>query len=352
MPPSPQITSRWLVPRRTSGPWVPTIVQRTGRPSGSSGRGGVANDASAPVVVRDRLLRDEPVVPAHSGREPGRAAPTTVGGAGDCDRRRPASVAAGPAVLEPPGRGEAVRVDGAVHARRAQRQGREGDVAGCSGRAPVVVKVASAPRVVPSAFVADEPEVVGDAGFRFDTAPRPARPVPEPALAVEVRAPYEVVVPYSTYHVVERPFGLTEPPSVADVGPTAARLTRHHGGRACRRERPVGATRRAGVARRDQAEVVGGAGLEAAHRERDVRRGGPRAGARARRLRPVGRRRAVLEDVCRRAAVRIDLAVQLRARRPGDRARRRRRGHRAAGGDERRVRTGTVPAELVATSRK
>ena len=27
-------------------------------------------------------------------------------------------------------------------------------------------------------------------------------------------------MPYSKYHEVERPFGFTEPPSVADVGPT------------------------------------------------------------------------------------------------------------------------------------
>ena len=32
--------------------------------------------------------------------------------------------------------------------------------------------------------------------------------------------PYEVVVPYSTYHVVACPFGFTVPPSVATVGPT------------------------------------------------------------------------------------------------------------------------------------
>jgi hypothetical protein len=37
---------------------------------------------------------------------------------------------------------------------------------------------------------------------------------------VDVRDPYFVDVPYSKYHEVERPFGLSEPPSVADVGPT------------------------------------------------------------------------------------------------------------------------------------
>ena len=46
--------------------------------------------------------------------------------------------------------------------------------------------------------------------------------VPEPALREEVREPYDVLLPYSKYHDVERPFGFTEPPSVADVGPTAA----------------------------------------------------------------------------------------------------------------------------------
>ena len=43
--------------------------------------------------------------------------------------------------------------------------------------------------------------------------------MPEPA-PVDVFDPYDVLVPYSTYHEVERPFGFTEPPSVADVGPT------------------------------------------------------------------------------------------------------------------------------------
>ena len=45
--------------------------------------------------------------------------------------------------------------------------------------------------------------------------------MPEPALRDELLDPYVVLVPYSTYHEVERPFGFTVPPSVADVGPTA-----------------------------------------------------------------------------------------------------------------------------------
>ena len=45
------MTSFLFVPRRTSEACVPTMVQRTGRPFGSSGRGGVENDASAPTVV-------------------------------------------------------------------------------------------------------------------------------------------------------------------------------------------------------------------------------------------------------------------------------------------------------------
>jgi hypothetical protein len=58
-------------------------------------------------------------------------------------------------------------------------------------------------------------------GVRFETVARTARTaVPEPALRDEVFKPYEVLVPYSTYHDVERPFGFTEPPRVAEVGPT------------------------------------------------------------------------------------------------------------------------------------
>ena len=44
---------------------------------------------------------------------------------------------------------------------------------------------------------------------------------PEPASVTAVFVPYEVEVPYSTYHVVGSPFGFTVPPSVAVVGPTA-----------------------------------------------------------------------------------------------------------------------------------
>ena len=44
--------------------------------------------------------------------------------------------------------------------------------------------------------------------------------LPEPASVVGVFVPYDVEVPYSTYHVVGSPFGFTVPPSVAVVGPT------------------------------------------------------------------------------------------------------------------------------------
>jgi adenylate kinase family enzyme len=46
-------------------------------------------------------------------------------------------------------------------------------------------------------------------------------PVPEPAFCVDVFEPYEVLVPYSTYQLVDWPPGFTVPPAVADVGPTA-----------------------------------------------------------------------------------------------------------------------------------
>ena len=41
--------------------------------------------------------------------------------------------------------------------------------------------------------------------------------VPEPALFSAVFEPYPVLVPYSKYHVVARPFGSTVPLSVAVV---------------------------------------------------------------------------------------------------------------------------------------
>jgi hypothetical protein len=43
--------------------------------------------------------------------------------------------------------------------------------------------------------------------------------VPEPTLTTGLLAPYEVVVPYSKYALVPRPFGLTRPFNVAPVGP-------------------------------------------------------------------------------------------------------------------------------------
>jgi hypothetical protein len=45
--------------------------------------------------------------------------------------------------------------------------------------------------------------------------------VPEPALVDDVFEPYPVLVPYSTYHVVAEPFGLTLPETVALVGASA-----------------------------------------------------------------------------------------------------------------------------------
>jgi hypothetical protein len=45
--------------------------------------------------------------------------------------------------------------------------------------------------------------------------------VPDPALVDTVCDPYEMLVPYSTYHFVVTPPGLTVPVAVAEVGPTA-----------------------------------------------------------------------------------------------------------------------------------
>ena len=44
--------------------------------------------------------------------------------------------------------------------------------------------------------------------------------MPEPAPLDAVCEPYEVLVPYSTYQLVETPPGLTVPVTVADVAPT------------------------------------------------------------------------------------------------------------------------------------
>ena len=44
--------------------------------------------------------------------------------------------------------------------------------------------------------------------------------MPDPALREDVLEAYDVLVPYWMYHEVDRPFGLTEPPRVAEVGPT------------------------------------------------------------------------------------------------------------------------------------
>ena len=65
-----------------------------------------------------------------------------------------------------------------------------------------------------------------------------------------------MVVPYSKYQLVAWPFGLTLPFSVADVGATDDAAFVATAGAAERRERLVGAAARAGVARRDEAEVV------------------------------------------------------------------------------------------------
>lgn len=88
---------------------------------------------------------------------------------------------------------------------------------------PVVTKVTSAPRVVPSELEATRRKWYVTPGARFETvAATVSVAVPEPAPFEDVRDPYVVLVPYSKNHEVERPFGFSEPPSVADLGPTAA----------------------------------------------------------------------------------------------------------------------------------
>ena len=46
--------------------------------------------------------------------------------------------------------------------------------------------------------------------------------VPEPALDERRLRAVQVDVPYSTYQVVERPLGVTAPPTLADVAPSCA----------------------------------------------------------------------------------------------------------------------------------
>src|SRR5262249_45564140 len=75
LPPSPQITSRPGVPRRTSGPVVPVIVQWTIRPLGLRGSGAVPNEASllavdpALVETTTRKWYRRPGVRPESGTE-------------------------------------------------------------------------------------------------------------------------------------------------------------------------------------------------------------------------------------------------------------------------------------------
>ena len=94
--------------------------------------------------------------------------------------------------------------------------------------APVVTKVASAPRVVPSELVATSRKWYVTPGPRFGArlattgAARSRACVPRGASSTRTWC----YVPYSKYHDVERPFGFTVPPSVADVGPTEVAATR------------------------------------------------------------------------------------------------------------------------------
>ncbi len=86
---------------------------------------------------------------------------------------------------------------------------------------PVVTKVVSVPRLVPSELDATRRKWKVAPGASPETVVSTATGLePAPALREDVREPYEVVVPYSTYHDVERPFGFTVPPSEADVGVT------------------------------------------------------------------------------------------------------------------------------------
>ena len=161
--------------------------------------------------------------------------------------------------------------------------------------------------------------------------------VPEPAECDAVFSPYETDVPYSNHHVVESPFGVTWPRSVAVVTAIGVASAVTTIGAELVLNVASAAGRRPGVARRDDPEVVGLADLELGDRDRLVLRARARAGALDRGLRAVARRRAVLEVEGGVAAVRVDRPVQRRrgradaGRRSGDRAgRSERREHRVA----------------------
>src|SRR6266852_2068082 len=87
---------------------------------------------------------------------------------------------------------------------------------------PAVVKLASAPLLVPASLVATSRKWYVVLGERLETVAVTVRSLaPEPALFDDVFDPYAVLVPYSKYQVVARPSGFTLPLSVADVGVTA-----------------------------------------------------------------------------------------------------------------------------------
>ena len=160
-----------------------------------------------------------------------------------------------------------------------------------------------------------------------------------------------MVVPYSKYHVVERPVGLTEAERRRRGRSDRVGRAGRDGGRARRRERLVGALHGAGVARRHDPEVVGRCRLQIRDGLLDGDHARAGAGARGRRLRAVRRRRPVLEEVGRRAAVGIDAAVEPGAVAVIELA----ASVVTAGGSAVRNVTSApcvVPAALVATSRK
>ena len=79
----------------------------------------------------------------------------------------------------------------------------------------------SAPRVVPRSFEATSRTWYVTPAFRPVSRTETLTALdPDPADWVSVRVPYLPLVPYSTHQPVERPFGSTVPPTVAEVGPS------------------------------------------------------------------------------------------------------------------------------------
>ncbi len=205
--------------------------------------------------------------------------------------------------------------------------------------APNVVKVWSAPRLVPGVARRDEPVVVEPAAGEVRECRRDGD-----------RAAARAGVLHGRLRAVARARPVLEVPrrraAVRIDRPVQRRRRRRHARcgagdhrrRGQGREDPVRAAAGAGTVRRNDAIVVGRSGGEPGERPGDGDVGRAGADARARRLRAVARARPVLDVPGRRLAAGVDGAAHRRrgradrADRAGDRGRRRR--DRSCAGDD------------------